>query len=452
MNYLLSYIKNIGVTSQMNYYEKRRLGIFNHLNFFALVIGIFIPVVALLSKTYFPPTVWILSFTPSLISVVVLLSNSLYKNNFALFFYFTFYPLATAILYFSGIDAGIELLFILYSILAIFFLQNTKLIFLSVSFSVSCFFLIYTYPMHFNFVLRSQNYSFFLINHLLPILFIALGLIFIKRENNSYQLQMQIANDELQSTNEAIKLQQKELSLKANLLTAQTEQLTRLDDLKNRLFSIISHDLKTPIYSLRNLFKNVQQYNIPGDEIKVLVPDIINDLNYTTGLMENLLQWAKSQMQGDVVLPQLIDIGDMVSEVQQLLRLQAETKQVYLNSKIDPSIYIFADKEMINLVLRNLISNAIKFTPHNGEIFVGATIKNETVEVFVKDNGTGISNDNLKRLFNNSYFTTNGTANESGTGLGLMLCNEFIIKNGGNIRVESELGKGSMFTFCLPKA
>ena len=168
--------------------------------------------------------------------------------------------------------------------------------------------------------------------------------------------------------------------------------------------------------------------------------------------MENLLQWAKTQMQGDSINPQLLVIDELVTEVKKLLHLQAESKQVYIKTKIDPSLNIFADRDMVNLVLRNIISNAIKFTPNNGEINVGAVIKKDMVEMYVLDTGTGISSENIQKLFTKNYFTTNGTANESGTGLGLMLCKEFLDKNGGSISVESQLGKGSKFLFTLPKA
>jgi two-component system, sensor histidine kinase and response regulator len=157
-------------------------------------------------------------------------------------------------------------------------------------------------------------------------------------------------------------------------------------------------------------------------------------------------------MEGASINPQLIDVSLMITEVQQLLRLQAENKKVYLKTKTAATVYIYADKDMINLVLRNLLSNAIKFTPENGEVSLGAAIKNETVEVFVKDTGMGISKENIKQLFGNNYFTTKGTANETGTGLGLMLCKEFLNKNGGEIFVQSEIGKGSRFSFVIPKA
>ena len=304
----------------------------------------------------------------------------------------------------------------------------------------------------FKFIMKNINFTFYFFNHLLALFFIFLGLFLIKKENTGYQKEMKASNDELILSINEVNDSKLLIAEKAEMLEAQKLQLTELDDLKNRLFSIISHDLKTPIYSLRNLFRNVEKYDIPGDEIKVLVPDIINDLNYTTSLMENLLLWAKSQMHGNTINPQALDVATLVNEIKQLLRLQAESKQVYIKAKIDPSINIYADKDMINLVLRNIISNAIKFTPNNGEINVGAKVNNDLVEMCVQDTGTGISAENIEKLFSNQYFTTNGTANESGTGLGLMLCKEFLSKNGGNISVESELGKGSKFVFTLPRA
>jgi two-component system, sensor histidine kinase and response regulator len=282
--------------------------------------------------------------------------------------------------------------------------------------------------------------------------FIFTGLFLIKKENTDYQKEMLYSNWELNNTNEEIKKQRLQLEEKALLLEEQTLQLVELNTVKDRLFSVISHDLKTPIYSLRNLFKGMHENNLPAAEIKLYVPEILTDLNYTIGLMENLLQWAKSQMQGDNINQQLIDVGDLMDDVKHLLRLQAQNKKIYVNTKADKPLYIYADKDMMNLVLLNLLSNAIKFTPENGEVSLSALVKDETVEVHVQDTGKGISSDNIQKLFNNNYFTTKGTANESGTGLGLMLCKEFLNKNGGKIFVESEEGKGSRFSFTIPKA
>jgi two-component system, sensor histidine kinase and response regulator len=235
-------------------------------------------------------------------------------------------------------------------------------------------------------------------------------------------------------------------------LEKQTLELRELDAVKNKLFSVIGHDLRTPMYALRNMFRNVQQHDIPAHEIKAMIPDVVTDLNYTTGLMENLLQWAKSQMQADAMKPQLLDVSALVNDVMQLLRLQADAKKVYLENKLDHPVYIYADRDMVNLVLRNLLSNAIKFTPEQGRVSIDAYRTSSFVEVVVEDTGTGMSDEALQKINTNSYFTTRGTSNESGTGLGLMLCKEFLAKHGGRMYVESELGKGSTFSFTLPLA
>ena len=286
---------------------------------------------------------------------------------------------------------------------------------------------------------------FYLFNQFLSIAFIFVGLFFIKKENTIYQ--NTINNNLLVLANNNIEIVQKSKALETTTL-----QLQELNEIKNRLFSIIGHDLRTPMYGLKNLFKSIEQHNLPATEIKLLIPAIVDDLNYATNLMENLLQWGKSQMEGSKASMQLLNINELITSTQSLMRLQADNKKVHLLTKINKPIYIYADKDMIDLVLRNLMSNAIKYTHENGEVIVEATVQNEIVQVTVQDNGMGIKQENLMNLFGDEYFTTKGTNNESGTGLGLKLCKDFVHKNGGTIQVTSELGKGSTFSFTLPKA
>jgi signal transduction histidine kinase len=322
----------------------------------------------------------------------------------------------------------------------------------SVSLSMISYFMLAVVLKNYQYQLATANYFFYLFNQILAIIFIFYGLFLIKKENSDYQFSILTKSRDLHKKNMEIQIQKTEIGEKAKLLEKQTNELTDLNSLKNKLFSVIAHDLKTPMYALRNLFRNMQQQDLPASEIKVMIPDVVNDLNYTTGLMENLLQWAKSQMQSDAVKPQTVDVTKITEDVLQLLRLQAEAKQIYIESKVDSPVYAFADKDMINLVLRNLLSNAIKFTPEQGYISVGINEMSSFVEVFVQDSGMGISIEALQKIQQNDYFTTKGTASESGTGLGLMLCKEFLAKNGGQMHIESELGKGSIFSFTLPRS
>ncbi len=445
------YVWNVGYRPSLGNYEKRKLGIFNSMNVLGLFIGLLLMTTALFTKEHYSAYAWLIAASPVLISILVLIANYNERYELARVVFFVLYPVVTTLVYALGVDAGLEFFFVLYGVLSVFFLRNIYNIIVSFSLSMACYFVVCVVWKDYEFHLKMTNYYFYLFNHLLAIFFIFYGLLLIKNENTRYQIQTRDKNWQLRRSNLKILRQKADISGKASLLEEQTQQLSELNTLKNKLFSVIAHDLKAPLYALRNLFRNVQIYDLPGDEIKMLIPEVVNELTYTTGLMENLLQWAKSQMQADSVRPQLLDIARITREVLQLLRLQAEAKHIYINSKIEQPIFVYADKDMINLVLRNLLSNAIKFTPEEGSICIEAREMRGHIEVLVQDTGTGISPEGLQKLMEENYYSTRGTEGEAGTGLGLMLCKEFLSRNGGRMRIESEPGKGSTFSFTLPK-
>ncbi len=434
----LQRIKAIGSTKGMDDYEKRKLGIFNQLNFFQLITGVLIPIAGAIGNHRFPPVAWAIGCMPALTSVAVLELNRRRRYHAALLVYFMLYPFATSIVYLCGINLGVELSFILYGILSVFFLQEISQMLFALGLSMVSYFVLAVLCKNYIFQLASASIWFYLFNQIVALVFIFYGLFLIKKENTGYQ--------------QSILQQKEEIAHSRMLLQQQTEQLTGLNAFKSRLFSIIAHDLKAPIYALRNLFRNMQQYDLPAAEIKDMVPEVVNELTYTTSLMENLLQWARSQMQADVVKPILIDASGLMTEVARLLRLQAEAKHIKVNLDAEPSAFIFADKDMINLILRNLLSNAIKYTPDYGVIQIGARRTPKGIDLFVKDTGMGITPEALEKIQYNNFYTTKGTAGESGTGLGLMLCKEFILRNGGTLTIESELDEGSTFTVSLPAA
>jgi len=435
---LFEKVKAIGSESAIDEYEKRKLGIFNQLNFFQLLTGIIIPIAGSVSNRHFPPIAWIVACMPALISVLVLSLNQRGRYDLAQIAYFVLYPLVTGIVYLWGINMGIELSFILYGILSVFFIQDLSQMLFALGLSMVSYFVLAVLCKNYRYQLETANVWFYFFNQALAIGFIFYGLFLIKKENTGYQ--------------QSILQQKEEITLNGLLLQQQTEELTRLNAFKSRLFSIIAHDLKSPIYALRNLFRNMQLLDLPAEEIKGMVPEVVNELTYTTSLMENLLQWARSQMQTDAVKPQMIDISGLMTEVARLLRLQAEAKKIRISLKVNHSVIAFADKDMVNLILRNLLSNAIKYTPDEGTIQVGARRSVTGIEMFVKDTGMGIPSDALQKIQLNNFYTTKGTAGESGTGLGLMLCKEFIARNDGALHIESEPGKGSTFTVTLPAA
>ena len=432
----LNNIKGIGVTAEMSSVEKSKLGIFNHLNFFQFITGILVPVIGLVQADKFPITGWITICLPALVSVLVLVLNYYQKHELALLTYFVLYPFFICINYINGISLGIELSFILYGILSVFFIQDIGYMIFSISFSMVSYFFLSVILKKYLFQLEHINFIAYLINQALAIVYIFYGLYLIKTENANYNRALHHTNVEIQK--------------QSNQLKEQANELDQLNTLKNKLFSVISHDLKAPMYALRNLFENMHSQDMPADDIKSMVPEIKQDLNYTVSLMENLLGWAKSQMQSYAVKAHAVNVRELIDDVMNLLHRQAEAKNIRIENKAKGPVLAWADADMIHLVLRNLISNAIKFTPCGGRISIGAAELDTFTEVYVQDSGKGIGPKELRKINNEEFYTTNGTAHEQGTGLGLMLCKEFLAKNDGHLRIESEIGKGSTFSFTLP--
>lgn len=430
-------VKTNGVTIGMSNYERSKLSIFNLLNFFQFITGMIVPFIGLAYAYKIPYGGWLMASLPALVSLFVLLLNRRQQYEKAVLVYFIFYPACICLCYINSISLGIELSFLLYGILSVFFIQDIGYMIFSICFSMVSYFVLSVLLKAYVYKLEDINYTVYLINEILAILYIFFGLYLIKKENTDYNTALQRTNLEVQE--------------QAHRLQLQAAELDQLNSFKNKLFSIISHDLKAPLYGLCNLFDTMQKQNMPAREIKLLIPDIKNDLYYARGLMENLLQWAKSQMQANHVRPQEMDIKESIDDVVHVLHLQAKSKNIIVENKTAGSIYVWADKDMINLVLRNLISNAIKYTMPGGRISVSAGGSlGSFAEVYVQDTGGGMTPDEICKINSQEFYTTNGTAQEQGTGLGLMLCKEFLIKNGSNLRIESEPGVGSTFSFTLP--
>lgn len=447
---LLQHIKNIGTAQKMDYYEKKKLGIFNQLNFFQLVGGILVPAIGMSHKDHLPNAAWMVACLPTIISVSVLWLNYLKKYEAAQLTYFILYPFFTGFVYLKGMNAGVELHFILYGVLAVFFLQDIGYMIFTIALSMVNYFMLSVLLKDFQYDVRLENKFLYYLNHLLALGFIFYGLYLIKKENSGYQFRLLTKQRILHKKNLEINHQKEIISEKVHLLEEQKKELTEWNSLKTKLFSVIAHDLRSPMYAMRNLFRNMHQQNLPAEEIKKMMPEVLMDLNYTIGLMENLLQWTKTQMQSSAARPQQLELSKMICEVLQLLHLQAEAKQIYIENKNDLPVYAYADKDMVNLVLRNLLSNAIKFTPQQGYIEIGVNEHPSFVEVYVQDSGVGISKEAMQKINESIFYTTKGTSSEAGTGLGLMLCKEFLHKNGGRMHIESQPGEGSIFSFTLP--
>lgn len=230
-----------------------------------------------------------------------------------------------------------------------------------------------------------------------------------------------------------------------------SEELERLNQVKDKFFSIISHDLRSPINALAGLLDLIDRGAIKPEEMHKHTQELKIRFNHTRTLLNNLLDWTLLQMDKLNLQATRINLHKIVEENIQLLN-SVQGKHIQMLNEIPLDAVGFADSNTINLVIRNLMTNAIKFTMDGGEVIIAAKPKGFEWVISVKDNGIGMKPEVLNILFDKTApYTTRGTANEKGTGLGLILCKEFVEKNGGKIWVESEEGKGSMFWFTLPK-
>lgn len=231
-----------------------------------------------------------------------------------------------------------------------------------------------------------------------------------------------------------------------------SEELERLNQVKDKFFSIISHDLRSPINALSGILDIMSKGGLSQDEFSEQTAELRIRFNHTRTLLNNLLDWTLLQMDKLRLQPSKINIKKIVDENLEMFT-NLQTKHIKLINNIPESAFGLADSNTINLVFRNLITNAIKFTNDGGEVTMECVDKDGEWLVSVHDNGVGIKPEVMQILFDKTApYTTRGTANEKGTGLGLILCKEFIEKNNGRIWVESSENNGSTFWFTIPKA
>ncbi|MEQ9423626.1 MAG: ATP-binding protein [Cyclobacteriaceae bacterium] len=228
-------------------------------------------------------------------------------------------------------------------------------------------------------------------------------------------------------------------------------ELVKLNRLKDKLFSIIAHDLRSPLAALKNTLYMIEDGSLTNEEVSIFMDEIHKQANYNTDLLDNLLYWAKSQMEGIKVSPEEIHLFEIVDDNLNLFSTNAEQKEIKLINRVPKDVLVRGDYDMVKLVLRNLISNSLKFTDQGGEIEIMAEKMGICYQISVSDNGIGMDLATTGKLFNSDWNeSTIGTGNEKGTGLGLMLCKEFITINNGTIKATSQKGKGTTITFTLP--
>jgi two-component system sensor histidine kinase/response regulator len=214
--------------------------------------------------------------------------------------------------------------------------------------------------------------------------------------------------------------------------------------------SIITHDLRTPLINVQNYLELLNEEGINTDERPVLEKALLRSTNNAVEMLTGLLHWSRSQMEGPNVKLQEVRLTEVLLRTLEIEKLHAARKNITLKYDLPADLMVYADADMLQLVVRNLVSNAIKFTQTEGLITITARQEDDLCILMVRDNGQGISADKQKGLFSISTEPSYGTNNERGVGLGLVLCKEYIERQAGTISFESELGKGSVFIVSIP--
>jgi signal transduction histidine kinase len=255
-------------------------------------------------------------------------------------------------------------------------------------------------------------------------------------------------------TNNALKDQYALLKETNAQLVARENELKKLNNTKDKYFSIIAHDIKNPLSALMNLSHIIIEKfdTLTDDKIQEFNKMIHESANNLHTLLENLLYWARANTNKIKYNPENIKLKTVINNIFLINKLSAIQKNIQLVDNTD-NYEVYADLQMLTSIMRNLVSNAIKFTREGGKIEITGSNQGRTIDISIADNGVGMSEEDIDKLFRlDTHFSGRGTNNEAGTGLGLILVKEFVEKNQGKISVWSEPGKGSIFTFSIPNA
>jgi signal transduction histidine kinase len=247
---------------------------------------------------------------------------------------------------------------------------------------------------------------------------------------------------------------EKLLRLRTQEIEKSREELANLNQKKDVIFSILSHDLRSPLTTLKGFLSILIENSeyLSKEELKKHATSIRNSVTSSLDLIDNTLFWSLSQTGNIIYTPTHFSLNAMLRKINNLYELTVEKKQVVFSIVCEEEITVYADENMIYVALRNLVSNALKFTSEGKSIIISASLKENEVVIRVKDEGIGMSDSYLQRLLNEEHLQVKmGTSNEKGTGLGIVLCKRFIALNNGSLSIKSVEGEGSEFTLTLPR-
>lgn len=306
-----------------------------------------------------------------------------------------------------------------------------------------------------NKTITARNADYKIIISTITVLLLIVALLFIlyyKRnlEKKAINLQLQKQQQEIAEANEELGALNEQLKTQMDIVSTQNVELEKLNTVKNKFFSIVSHDLRSPLNTLKSLFTLYRKGDLTKEELNGLLKRLEDTIYTTATFLDNLLEWSKSQLEGIVVKPSIFKLQQIIDENIQLMDSQIKLKELQVENRIAKDLSAFADRDMINVVFRNLLSNAIKFCDQNDKITFDAYLNQGNLICTISDTGPGINEQDQANLFNLTHTMSTGTAGEKGYHIGLILCRDMVIQNNGDIEIDSKLGEGTTFIITLP--
>jgi len=300
---------------------------------------------------------------------------------------------------------------------------------------------------------KLQRYNNILVIIVATLASVVVIVIILYRRNKEKQLanqQLLRQKEEIAQINKELEYLNEEINAQMELTSTQNTELERLNAVKNKFFSIISHDLRGPLITLQSLFSIYREGDIKEGELRMLLARLEDTILTTGAFLDNLLEWSKSQLEGIVVRAVDFNVTDAITDNVHLFKTKIELKGLKVTNKVKQPVFVYADTNMVRLVVRNLLSNSVKFCQNGDKIEITANIEGDRAIITIKDTGPGISEAEVEKLFSLEHAISTNDQGEKGNRLGLILCRDMIIQNRGTLTLETKLNQGTAFRIDLP--
>ncbi len=430
------HIGRLGLTPDMKPSNFSKGYAFNQMNFAGLIIGLIRLLYIVVSPpAFFQPIDFLVNALPVFGCIVMMVCMAGGARTFTVYFSFLVFPIVFSLISWETHDHGILTYFIPYLVYPFFFLNRTWKIVVSFVYSAVFLMLAFVLTMIHEHAGAAHDRILELVS-----LAGAMVLSFI----SLYSIKYQIWHYE-----KKIRRQKTELEAMNDTISREKEKLKESNHVRDKLFSIISHDLRVPIQGLHLMLSNEAHQEAALAVLAENLPELRAELKKTSQLFDDLLDWSRLQISNNDFVAQKIDISELASKVRETLHHAAFEKDIQVEIIISDN-WMYADRDMMEIVLRNLLSNAIKFSPCEGTVVITGLVKQDDYLLGVEDSGAGIEGPAMEKIMEREFYTSPGTCNEKGSGLGLIICSELVEKCGGILSIHSTIGKGTRVSASIP--